>query len=828
MAKTTQTSTKFLTVTGTVRRIINEFSDGTKVVSIIPDNDNNRCTSVLVNGKEIVPNRHYEFFGCIQMYNNTPELKTFSLRETLPRKSYQLSTFLSHGKLPGITKKNAEKLIERYNSKAIDILENEPEKLREYTESEEDYRVLLKALERYTQKDDMTIVETLGGAGVPMYVIKALLEKCGGGLEEILKTNPYSLIRDTRGYSFAMADRLAKGYSIPNDSVERIIAGLSFVLSDAAMSGDCYMKLNTLVQKAASDKFLNLDEKRVKQVLYDYVEKNGAEGDVVFEGGRVYTRKMYQDENYIADSIFSIVGNSHPESAAVISPRDLETINGIQYAPEQATAISMAQRNDFLIITGGPGTGKTTTLKGVVQSLSMLGKKEIDVLAPTGLAANRAKESVGGLNGLSFSTIHRALEYKGTTFTRNEKFPIEADVIIVDESSMMDVSLTAALLKARKPGGKVIFVGDVDQLPSVGPGLVLRDLIESDELPVVRLSRVYRLREDSPIVSAAADINEGKNPQFLKDEIESNEFCFIRKDEKQVQNEIVRLITKDIPDKTGLLPSDIQVMSPFKRGTKRNPNDPLSTSELNKRLQEVLNPHGESIKWNGTTFRVGDRVMNLVNNYSICKDGIINGQQGTIVSVTSGNPPAVSVQFKGLNYVVPIEGYDLDNIDLAYAITVHKSQGSEYPAVIMPMVKSHEWFNTRSLFYTWLTRGKNMAVCIGSESVMESAVKNNSPVKRLTTLRERIKNRFLGEEIEETVQDEPKKEDTVKEEAKTEGFKAKRLSFEDASEAALSQYSTILDFDDKKVFEQPVICQNIDGKVYKGIVQLLLLCELHN
>ena len=829
MAKAMEHIGRLRTLTGVVRDFSYK-SEGFNVVKIIPDVSDERCRDIVIDTDKVEPNRHYEFIGHVADYKGRPSFQAVAFRETLPRKSWQLHSFLFKGGLDGMRKDTVDRLIDKYGDRAINVIEEMPEKLRELTGSEKEFNDIMESLKRF-QKDPDDPVMKLKENGVPSYVIDQLLKIYGSSLLEVIRMNPYDPISKVRGYGFATAERLAKDTSMKKDSQERIIAGLSYTLTNLCdNSGHTFIPLITLVEEASGSGILGIEQDKVRETLLDYISKNPEKCPFVIEDNRVYTRRLYENENEIADAIYEIVSKNHPEQASVVSTAELERINGVKYAPEQAAAIAMAQRNDFVIITGGPGTGKTTTLKGVVQALHMQGKESIKVLAPTGLATTRAKDSIGEVAPVTFSTVHRALGFDGENYGAGKDSPLDADVVIVDETSMMDVNLAAALFRARKPGCKIIFVGDADQLPSVGPGSVIRNLVDVQEqdgveIPVMRLQRVYRQGKDSPIVDAATAINAGEMPSYGT-KVKENDFCFIEKKDKDIQDEIVRLIVSEIPKATGLSPLDIQVMSPLKNERKAAPHDPLCTKNLNKKLQSALNPRGESVVHHGTTFRIGDRVMNQVNNYSICEEGLINGQQGTVIDVAGPKPVSVTVQFKGIDEPVTMSGEDLDHLELAYAVTVHKSQGSEYPVVIMPMAEGLKWFTDKSIFYTWITRGKNLAVCVGSEGAMRQAVSKDRSRDRYTTLRDRLLNRFKGLDIEPVIEINDNVHLSKDKKVNAGGIPLMYPSAEDASAFALEQYVEMLGGKEKFSFGKPVFCQNAEGRIYKGITQLLLASHL--
>ena len=539
----------------------------------------------------------------------------------------------------------------------------------------------------------------------------SILEVYGKNWKESIKANPYSLIDNIQGIGFKIADEIAmKLLGIAKGDSQRCRHGVLFKISEAANYGHVYVDYDRLLSDTS--KLLGIQEPVVCQTI-DEMNKNE---DLIIEDRAVYLPCYYYAEVEIAKRIHSL-----EKRRSLLERADVDKIlsqGNIQYDELQKGAVKSALQNNLLVITGGPGTGKTTVTAGIISVFKEL-KKRILLAAPTGRAAQKLEEATG----MSAMTIHMLLEYRSDgKFARDENNPLEGDVLIVDESSMIDIFLMHSLLKAIANGMRLILVGDVDQLPSVGAGNVLRDIIDSGKVYVNRLSTIYRQTQLSSIIENAHLVNNGKMPNLNNNW--NQDFMFIEKDDSsKALEEVISLVTKQIPDILRFNKNEIQVLSPMKKGN-------VGVIDLNKELQKAINPNGIYLPSNGYEFRKGDRVMQTKNNYE--KD-VYNGDIGIVESIDLASR-SVKVDFGGRI----IEYDDLDELTMAYAMTIHKSQGSEYPIVVITLMPEHSTMLQRNLVYTAMTRAKKLCVIVGSRKALQQAVLNTNAQKRNSRLKDRL------------------------------------------------------------------------------------------
>ena len=634
-----------------------------------------------------------------------------------------IQKYLGSGLIKGIGPSYAKRLVAAFGLNTLKVLSEEPSKvLRVSGIGRIRAAKILRAWQEQRGMQDVMVF--LQGHGVGSSLALKIYRAFGAETVARVKENPYCLAEEIYGVGFVLADRIAATLGISGDFPLRVQAGLLHVLKKFADDGHCYVPQTALKTNAAG--LLQVDEDVVQYAIDRLalqarlvVEQHGEE-----EETRVYPRELHEAERRVAAAVRRLLSSPSglrlPKSSSAL-PFDSANL---LLEPEQRDAIAQALTRKIVVITGGPGTGKTTLL---IALLKILKHAEVSfaLAAPTGRAAKRMAE----LSGEEARTIHRLLEYNPREggFLRDEGDPIEASVIIVDEASMLDLPLLDHLLTAIAPETHLVLVGDVDQLPSVGPGSVLRDLIDSQAVPVVVLKRIFRQAGESLIVQNAHRILRGE-PLALDGEPERRDFVFIaREREEEALAVIEELVKERIPRRLGGGAQDIQLLSPMHRGL-------LGTVHLNRQLQQLLNPRGPSIERGGTTFRQGDRVMQLRNNYD---KGVFNGDLGKIAAVDI-EEGELTVDFDGKS--ITMDADDLDEIGLAYAISVHKSQGSEYPAVVIPLHTAHFPMLHRSILYTAVTRGRELVVLVGSKRAVAMAIKNIRIEKRFTGLKERLKN----------------------------------------------------------------------------------------
>ncbi len=635
-----------------------------------------------------------------------------------------LERYLGSGLIKGVGLGFAKRLVATFGLETLRVLSEEPQRLQEVEGlGKSRAQRIAEAWEK--QKGMREIMVFLQGHGVSSGFALRIYRVFGPQTINRVKENPYGLAREIKGIGFILADRIAGSLGIEANSPLRIEAGVLYTLEKFTESGNCFAPLDLLTKNASS--LLKIETAAVERI----VEKLGAHGDVVLEepresqGTRVYPQALYQAERRIVQFLLQLLSQpsslSLPQGAKVLE--QAETQMDLLLEKEQQEAILQAVRHKVLVITGGPGTGKTTLLTHLLVLFRRF-NISFALAAPTGRAAKRMSEMAGE----EAKTVHRLLEYnpRDGGFQRNENNPLEADIVIIDEASMLDLPLTDHLLGAVRANSHLILIGDADQLPPVGPGNILRDLIESGAVPVVVLRHIFRQDRESLIVVNAHRILQGE-PLLLETERENSDFVFIERESQQEILETVKeLIREKVPQwfQTGSSRM-VQVLSPMNRGL-------LGTVHLNRELQSLLNPEGEFIERGERLFRVADKVMQLRNNYD---KGVFNGDLGWIERVDR-EEEKVRVRFDG--QVVAYDFDELDELSLAYATSVHKSQGSEYPAVVISLHTTHYPMLHRSVLYTAVTRGKKLVAVVGNRRALWMAIKNLRVEQRFTGLREKL------------------------------------------------------------------------------------------
>ena len=714
------------TVEGTIEKIVfcNE-DNGYTVARLIPDR---RKKAVTIVGylADVRDGEHIRAGGTWEDNRKFgPQFKVIRYELIQPSSIEGIEKYLSSGLIKGIGPVMAERIVKRFGADTLRVIDEEPERLKRVQGIGR--KTLGKIIDGWEQhkelRETMIFLQTQGIS--PAYATK-IIREYGGSAARIVRNEPYRLAYDIQGIGFRQADSIARKMGFPHDSPQRAAAGALHVLSETAAEGHVYSPMESLMEKCRE--ILEVP----RSLIADGIEALAAEGKIVVErthdGEAVYIAPLYVAETGAADLLVTI-----RSSLKLLPPIDFrkaekwfEKRRRVTLNAGQREAIRHAVESKVLVVTGGPGTGKTTIIRALVE-IFLAKKQRVQLAAPTGRAAKRMEE----IAGARASTIHRLLEYSPIkmNFLRDHDNPLECDILIIDEASMLDIVLLYHLLKATPSEANIIFVGDADQLPSVGPGNFLRDLIESGFADVVELTEIFRQAEGSLIVSNAHKINRGEEPVMLRGEAsQKSDFHFIeRATPEEVASTIETLVTDRIPNAFSMDPLlDVQVMSPMHKGI-------AGVSDLNERLQRLLNPSGQELEHGSRTFRPRDKVMQIKNNYE--KD-VFNGDLGLIFLIDREGRQ-LTVDFDGR--LVIYEFSELDELELAYAMSVHKSQGSEYRAVVAPVIMAHYVLLQRNLIYTAVTRGKELVVLVGSPQALSTAIKNARIRQRHTRLCARLR-----------------------------------------------------------------------------------------
>jgi helicase, recD/traA family len=637
----------------------------------------------------------------------------------LPSNETEILNYLASGVVRGVGPATAEKLVARFGIETLQVLESEPEKLTAIKGMTARRAQEISAAFN-EQMGLRRVMEFLAHYDLPAALSVPLYRRFGANAMAALERNPYLLSDSAFGVDFSVCDEIALSMGFGGDASLRTEAGLLFELShNRDAGGHVFLPREKLL--AATAQLLDCDIDAAEKSLDDLIAIHRIVQEGVANVTACYLRQSWEDETYVVTRIEAMLADK-PDALRGVERviKEIEREQGVQYAPLQRQAVELAAKEELLLLTGGPGTGKTTTTQGIIAALKKAGLRVL-LAAPTGRAAKRMSEATG----MDAKTIHRLLEYNPQDgYKRGDENPLDGDALIVDECSMIDILLMNNLMKAVPVTMRLVLVGDIDQLPSVGAGNVLRDIIDSQKIPVVRLTRIFRQAQKSRIVMSAHAINQGRFPDTSNGR--DTDFFFMKEeDPEQVAATVVRLVKERLPRAYGQRPDKIQVLTPMQRGI-------VGAANLNLSLQKALNPSGPSLNRGGYTYRQADRVMQVRNNYD---KEVFNGDLGYVESVNTEDR-TLTVDFDGRS--VEYDVTELDELTLAYATTIHKAQGSEYPIVVLPVLMTHYVMLQRNLIYTGITRAKKICVLIGATKALACAIRNQAVLKRNTKLKERL------------------------------------------------------------------------------------------
>ncbi|MFW6148745.1 MAG: ATP-dependent RecD-like DNA helicase [Atribacterota bacterium] len=646
----------------------------------------------------------------------------------LPTTLEGVRRYLGSGLIRGVGPSTANRIVDYFGEKTLDIIEEHPEKLNK-VEGIARKRVELIKKSWQEQKEIKRVMLFLQSYQITTGYAVKIFKQYGTKAIEKLKENPYCLVDDIFGIGFKIADRIAQNLGIKNDSPARVRAGIKYCLNENAGQGHCFVYQEALTKMTAE--LLGIGEEDVEKECT--VLNNNQE--IIIQDKQIWLPNYFYAEEEVSEKLTTLIRFPQQLTQINIDQKigQLEKKYHIRFAREQKQAIREVLLHRVLILTGGPGTGKTTTTVGLIELFEDLGLK-IVLAAPTGRAAKKLSEATGR----TAKTIHRLLAYnpRQKGFTKNKKNPIRANVIILDEVSMIDIILMNNLLRAVTEDTFLILIGDIDQLPSVGPGNLLRDMIESEVIPVIRLTHIFRQKEKSLIVVNAHRVNQGKYP--ILSGKQERDFYFLKEDDpERAAEKIVHLCTTRLPHSYPINPvRDIQILTPMYKGA-------VGADQLNQLMRNTLNPNRKGVKYGHQQYKINDKVMQIRNNYD---KEVFNGDIGNIKEIDY-EEQVIRILF--YHRIIEYDFSELNELVLAYAITVHKSQGSEYPVVIIPMLTQHFLLLQRNLLYTAITRAKKLVIIVGMNKALWIAIKNNRTLKRNTFLKERLKQMSLVAERRE-------------------------------------------------------------------------------
>lgn len=729
-----------VSISGIVEEVIYSNPDNGYTICDIHTDDNDLVTATgAMPG--LSEGEHISISGTWTTHPDYGEqIKVIEYSVLAPTDEQSILKYLSSGVVPGIRAATAKKLVKAFGKDTLNILLAEPQRIAELKGISMENANRMSAA--YAEMQSMqTIVMFLQRYNVsPSLAVKVQLA-LGSGAVTLLQANPYILADRIEGVSFITSDTIANDMGLPKNSPQRICSGIKYILNEAAYNnGHVYLPKRLLLEETVYR--LGVTEDEAENGLKQLVENRSVIMDIVSKEEVCYLFSFHEAESHVAKKL-ALISESKPKYTmtndnAEKAIDDYEAQTGMKLASQQRNAVITALSSGIMVLTGGPGTGKTTTIRTIIRLLENL-KLNVALAAPTGRAAKRMSE----VTGIESKTIHRLLGTQisggAQVFAHDEEHPLTADVIILDEVSMIDIKLMSSFLRAVKHGARLILSGDSDQLPSVGAGNVLHDIIESKSVPVIELNKIFRQAEESLIIMNAHSINRGELPDL---KTRNNDFFFLKRlNIDQSAATVVDLYRNRLPKSYSLNPiSDIQVLAPMKKGV-------AGTINLNKLLQNSVNPPIPGKKehsYGNTVYRIGDKIMQTRNNYDMPYTrtdgesgmGIFNGDMGIVSDINEHDKYMLITFDEDKKVEYPFT--NLEDIDLAYAITVHKSQGSEFPIVIMPVCNYNPMLMSRNLFYTAVTRAKKMVVLVGSERTVANMTFNNTYHKRYTGLTERL------------------------------------------------------------------------------------------
>ena len=707
----------------TVLRLLTEEGEVITVVGCIP------C---------VAPGEHLTVTGTWETHpQHGEQLKVQELERSLPEDEDEIFDYLSSGVCKGVGPTTARRIVDRFGLETLDILEAEPERLQEIRGITAKKAMEIGALFRQ-HMGLRRLMEFLSRYQLPPVLAIRLRQQYGDGALEMVRRNPYLLSDDVCGVDFSVTDTMALSMGFAEDCGQRLEAAVTFELTYNENNGHVFLPKDKLL--SATCQLLGCGTERVETALDALAERHAVVIQRIANVEAVYLRRLWEAETSACARLLALLEVDADQSRfADKAVAEIEREQGITYAPLQRQAVELAAKTGVILLTGGPGTGKTTTVRGIVALFQKMGLN-IVLAAPTGRAAKRMSELTGGMEA---QTVHRLLGMSWNeathqvTFQKTEKEPLEAEAVIVDEMSMVDVSLFSALLRALRPGTRLVLVGDVDQLPSVGAGNVFSDLIRSKKIETVFLREVFRQAEQSAIIRNAHRVNLGESPELKGNQ---GDFFFLcRRDAQRAVSTVLELCKTRLPDNMHIPADQIQVLTPTRKG-------PCGTVNLNRLLQEALNPKApgkREILWGERVFRVGDRIMQTRNDYDVVWQkadgtvgtGMFNGDVGRIVEIDQSGE-WLALDFDGRT--APYSTDMLSEIDLAYAQTVHKAQGSEYRCVVLATMPSAPSLMVRGVLYTALTRARKLLVMVGDDAAVRSMAANDKQQKRYSGLKWRL------------------------------------------------------------------------------------------